>query len=340
MEIKLLSKNEQSNWDQFVESHPLGSIFQSTAWAKFQEQTPQRGKYWILAIYENNKIVGGSLLIRHKLPAGLSWIYASRGPLLDYKNKEKSQKQIIALTTHIKTLVKNEKALFLRIDPPILDQESQELNFKNFKEIKHGFQPQHTLVLDLTQSEETLLEQMKPKGRYNIRLAEKKGVKVEKMGSENIEVFYKLLKETTDRDGFSGHNINYYKAMLSALTKNKNAALYIATFNDKPISAIIATFFADTAIYYYGASSNEHRNLMAPYLLQWQVIKEAKSQGYKQYDFLGISPQNQPKHAWAGVTEFKLKFGGERIDYAQPRETALRPFLYFLYKIYKKLRSH
>ncbi len=336
MEIKLLSKNEESNWDDFVKKHPLASIFQSSAWGHFQSQLSKRGKYWIVAIKENNKIIAGSLIISKELPKGLSWLYAARGPLIDYSSQTKAQAQLDAITLALKSIAKKEKSIFLRIDPTLPLQDNIQ-PFKGFKTIEHGFQPQDTLTLDLTKSENSLLEQMKPKGRYNIRLAAKKGVEVKKMGLDGIEIFYKLLNETTTRDKFSGHNKNYYKTMLETLSKDDQAAVFVAYYQDKPVAALIATFHKDTAIYYYGASSNDYRNVMAPYLLQWETIKYAKQKGLKVYDFLGISPANQPNHTWAGVTQFKLKFGGKHITYTHSQEKPIRPILYWAYKLYKRL---
>ena len=122
--------------------------------------------------------------------------------------------------------------------------------------------------------------------------------------------------------------------MLESL--GNNARLYLARLNGQILAATIVTFFKDTATYYYGASSNSHRNLMAPYLLQWQAIKDAKKMSLKLYDFLGISPDNNKKHPWYGVTAFKLKFGGEKINYTSPQEYIFKPILYIVYKLLKK----
>lgn len=210
----------------------------------------------------------------------------------------------------INKIAKTQKAIFLRIDPPLIDSPKTHPTFKSFYKTTEGFQPQHTLIIDLAQTEEEILAQMKPKGRYNIRLAEKKGIKILKIDPENeaqlnkgVDDYFALLKQTTERDGFSGHDKNFYKTMLQTLGRDQKAALYLAEFEGQVIAGTIVTFFKDTAIYYYGASGNEHRNLMAPYLLQWHAIKDAKAQGHKHYDFLGIAPENTANHPWAGATD-------------------------------------
>lgn len=355
LEARILKQSEENLWEEFIKTHPLSTIHQASAWGHFLAKISSRGKYWIIVLEEKNKIVGGTLLVRHALPRGYSWLYAPRGPLLDYNYTEKQMEELMSV---IQKIAKEENAIFLRVDPPIIqrsghlqkcDKIAPVPHFKNFFAVKHGFQPEHTLLIDLTKSHEEILRNMKQKGRYNIRLAEKKGVKIHKVNYEkpkeflkDIEHFYEILKETVKRDHFHGHDLSYYQSMLDTLCCHKNAELYLAEYNRKIIAGIIVTFFKDTATYYYGASGNDFRNIMASYLLQWSVIKEAKKEGYKYYDFFGISPTLQngihiKKHPWQGVTDFKTKFGGEKISYASAQEYPFKKFLYFLYRIYKTI---
>ena len=127
-----------------------------------------------------------------------------------------------------------------------------------------------------------------------------------------------------------------HEQMLDKLPKN--AILYMAIYESKPIAGIIVTHFKDTAIYYFGASGNEYRNVMAPYLLQWHAMKEAKKKNLKYYDLLGIAPENAKDHPWAGVTNFKKKFGGKHITYAPPQEYSFKPFIHLLYQLYRKIK--
>lgn len=322
MNIEILTQNQEKEWDDFVLSHPHGTIFQSSQWAHFKKH------YWILAIKDTNKIIGGTLLLRQSLPKGYSWLYAPRGPLIDLRD----QSQIDILTKKIAEIAKKEKAIFLRIDPPLKDTPA----LKSFKQNRPGHQPDHTLILNIDQDENSLLEQMKSKGRYNIRLATKKGVTVKK--ATNADEFFTLIQETTSRDHFSGHQKKFYQDMLDTLG-SKHSTLFIAEYEKTPIAGLLATFHKDSAIYYYGASSNQHRNVMAPYLLQWEAIKEAKSRNCTHYDFLGIAPENAPNHPWSGVTSFKLKFGGTRTTYTPAQEKPFKPFLYTLYRIYKYFKA-
>lgn len=355
IKAEILNKSSENLWDKFVLSHPLGTMSQTSSWGRFQEKIPTRGKYWIVALKNRNKIVGGTIIIRHGLSKGNSWLYSGRGPLLDYKSKH-FKKNIQILLKEIKKIAKSENSIFLRMDPPLENKLYKKWPKLNWFFTSHlGFQPEDTLVLDLTKSEEEILAQMKPKGRYNIRLAEKKGVTIRESDptksvqfKADLETFHKILHETTMRDKFYGHRKSVYKYMIEILLPPKlekdilkvpYTKLYLAEYEGKIIAGIIATFYKDTATYYYGASSDSARNVMAPYLIQWTVAKEAKAKGFKIYDFLGISPENALNHPWAGVTDFKKKFGGKVVSYLPSKEYPFKKSLYMGYRLYKFLKK-
>ena len=350
MSFQEIKTSEIEEFNSFVESHPLGSIHQIYQWGKFQEKDQHRGKFWaIIKRNEAQKIEASALIFKQKLPFGLCWLYCPRGPLMDYNTAS----EIESFYKYVKALAKKEKAVFLRIDPGYSDTETQTIvpslkkaalkQHLTLKRAHSHYQPENTLIIDLNQSEENILNQMKPKGRYNIKVAQKNGVKIEKYTADNtnelpsaVKEFHQLLITTTERDGFGGHDSNYYLEMLKNLGA-RNATLYLADYQGKKIAGLLATHFNNTAIYYFGASSNENRNVMAPYLLQWQAITDAKKTGYHFYDFLGIAPEGAKNHPWAGVTEFKLKFGGARLDYLKAQELVFKPFWYSTILMRKKI---
>ncbi len=346
MKARILTAKEEKTWEKFVGSHPLASIHQTPLWGRFQSQVPSRGKYWIVVLEDNGKIVGGSMIIRHETHKNYTWLYSARGPLLNYDSPDLGN-QMQKLLGQIEKIATKQNSIFYRIDPPLTtDNYINPPALKGFAKSHLGFQPEHTLILDISQPEEEILKQMKPKGRYNIRLATKKGVKVRaadpkkiKQFARDIDDFHRILKETTSRDQFYGHKKLFYHDMIETLSLENKAKMYLAEYEGKTIAGIIVTFFKDTAIYYYGVSSNEHRNVMAPYLLQWEAIKEAKSRGMKNYDFLGIAPENAKNHPWAGVTGFKKKFGGRSINYHPPQEFAFKKVVYWLYRLYKMIKG-
>jgi len=370
LSTRILGSAEREKYNIFVLQHPLGSIHQSYEWGEFQAQSPARDKFFVVAVLNGGgEIVASALLIRQKLPRGKCWFYCPRGPLVNYE-KELEEEQLAASPSYeggeisefglllgkIKEIAKDEEAIFLRIDPGIELGDSagagrgfdfQEIGFR----LAHAhYQPENTLILNLEGSKEEILAQMKQKGRYNIKLAQKHGVVVEKFGMEDgvdqvngqeceqaVANFHRLLTDTTVRDGFSGHPLSYYEQMLKILGSG-HARLYLAKYQGEVVAGMIVTFFHDTAIYYFGASGNKHRQVMAPYLLQWEAMCDAKALGMKHYDFLGIAPEGAEKHAWAGVTDFKTKFGGRRVNYLPAQELVFKPTWYLAMRMVKKLR--
>lgn len=280
------------------------------------EQTKNWAEFRKSAKNENFFEIDDVFVQKIPLPLGKCWLYVNRGPIVD-----------------LDKLAIQQKAVYARYEHPYLKSDNHKLH-KNLKDAHAHYQPEVTLVIDLTKSEQEILAQMKQKGRYNIKIAQKNNVKI--IESKDATEFYKILKQTWERDKFKGHLQDFYQKMIDMVD---GAKLYYAEFEGEIIAGIIVTFYKDTATYYYGASSNKHRNVMAPYLLQWHAIQAAKAKGCKFYDLLGIAPEGAKNHPWQGVTEFKRKFGGEVVEYAHAKERIYKPFWYWVMRIIKKLRG-
>lgn len=338
------SPSVQKEWDLFVLHSSRGSIHQLSDWKPFQETISGRGpvKGWGIKDSKGN-IVATTFAVKMDTGfMGKSWWYSARGPVFD--NEEHGN----ALIEHVSGILRKEDSLFWRFDPYVSQNQLQpSLAFgkNNVRTSIQNYQPTDTLILDLTKSDEILLAEMKRKGRYNINLSKKKGVQCIKIEGKNIQEkdlldFWNLNNETTNRDSFSGHEKEYYRNFLTLLSPY--ADLFFAEAEDGTrIATAISTFAGEKAIYYFGASTSnpQYRNLMAPYLLQWTMIQEAKKRKCTTYDFLGIAPENEPKHAYAGISEFKWKFGGTREKFAPGKEIIFRKMWYTLYRIAKKIRS-
>lgn len=291
----------------------MNSFLQSSAWLDFQKSLGR--KVWQ---------IGSVNIFKHNLPFGKSYFYSPR-----YRGDFLSG----SFLSKIREIARQENAIFFKVD---LEKSIDENLFKKigFRKSKN-IQPVRTLILDITKSEQELLDQMHYKTRYNIGLAEKRGVKI-KNGKNYFEDFWKLMRETTKRDGFHPHPKEYYRKML----KIPGIELFVAEFRGKIIAANIVVFYNKTApshstgqaIYLHGASDYEHRNLMAPHLLQWEQIKEAKKRGCVEYDFWGIDDKK-----WPGVTRFKRGFGGREINYPNAHDLVFQPIWYLIYKIARKI---
>ena len=208
--------------------------------------------------------------------------------------------------------LKSRNILFLQIEP--IDTE---IKSENIQKPYKKFLTPHTRILDLSLAEDALLAQMHEKWRYNIRLAMKRGVEVDRVMAitENIDIWMSLLTDTLSRDRFSGNSRSYYETFVDSLEQSNQWWLYFARFEGRVIAAGIFVFTPGRAIYYYGASSSslEDRKQMAPYLLQWTAIREAKNRNIPVYDFLGVADPIDPTDSLRWVTDFKEKFGGTRM---------------------------
>lgn len=189
--------------------------------------------------------------------------------------------------------------------------------FFTWEPYKHVIMP-FTQILSLHKSEAEILSSMHEKCRYNIRLSEKRWVTISRalQTEENIDTWMKLLRETTERDSFASNGRKYYQIFLEEISKKGNGEMLFAYFEWKVIAAVIIVYTTSKAIYYYGASSSkkEDRKQMAPYLLQWHAILEAKKRHIPLYDFLGVADPENPNDPLRSVTEFKEKFGWETLE--------------------------
>jgi lipid II:glycine glycyltransferase (peptidoglycan interpeptide bridge formation enzyme) len=204
--------------------------------------------------------------------------------------------------------------------------------------------------MDLLQSEEQLLAAMHPKTRYNIKVAERHGVTVREANmsnavalQEDITRFWNMLGQTAERDRFHTHPERYYRTMVSTLAVKGRAgcsvSLRFAELDGVAVAAGLFATFGSRVTYLHGASLASARKVMAPYALHWQVIRDAKAAGMARYDLWGVAPDDNPEHAWAGITRFKTGFGGHRISYLGTWELPDSSVWYKLYRWVRQLRG-
>lgn len=327
---------DKNLWESFIKTYaPLsGGFLHSWAWS---ESIKNRGrKIYRLGLYDNG-LVGIALLVENPA-AHKKYFYIPRGPVL------KDDSMLPEAINLISDFAKKEGAIFLRFEPAIL---AKDFNAKitGANPAPH-LQPENTLLLDLEKSEDELRSAMHEKTRYNIGLAERKGVIVKESSAETLDDFMRLLDETVTRDKIKMYGRAYFESILNSANDNFGAKLWIAYFNNKPLAAAFNIYFNNIATYLFGASSDEQRNLMAPHLLQWKMIQDAKMHGYKYYDFWGINPKDEksPNYypRWEGFSRFKRGFV-EKPDtslellYAPCLELPISKFWYKVFKLAKKL---
>jgi lipid II:glycine glycyltransferase (peptidoglycan interpeptide bridge formation enzyme) len=225
-----------------------------------------------------------------------------------------------------------------------------QLTTLKFKRPQQDIQPPDTVLLVLDgKSEDELLAGMKSKHRYNVRLSEKKGVRIVLGSKDSLKHWYDLYKETAKRDKIAIHNQEYYEALWDHLSEaqklssdtptNAGIDLFLAYHEEDLLAGIIVLYWGDMATYVYGASSNHKRNLMPSYALQWAAIKKAKELNCIYYDFYGLPPFANKDHPMFGLFQFKMGFGGELVHYPGTVDFVFRPISYALFKVAEKLRT-
>lgn len=235
---------------------------------------------------------------------------------------------------------KKNKTIFIKIEPYVTKSKPPITNHQSLNSSPHPLFPKWTIMLDLTKSEDELLENMHSKTRYNIRLAQKKGVYIKEMtNKEGFEIFAKLYFETCQRQKYFGHNYSYHKTIFNEL-KSKIAYVLAAFYKDTPLSAYQIFIFNDVLYYPYGGSSDQYKNLMSSNLLMWEVVKFGQKMGAKTFDMWGSLPASYDKNnKWAGFTKFKEGYGGKFVEFIGSYDLVINKNLYNLYNVLYKLRN-
>ncbi len=332
--------SDQQAWEQFLDTQPRAAFQQRWAWGAFREKIGTVVTRF--AAVEGDKLVGVVQVLADQWRFGLVTHTVFSGPVAA------SPMVYNALLERVAQVAQQQRVLFAHVESPALlnDHRAQDTAIKLGFRLVKALQPTDTQILDLTQAEALLLQGMHEKTRYNIRLAEKRGVKVEVhtgvAARDAAQTFADIQKQTTMRDRFSAHGAAYYQAMVAHLPAAM-VKIYVAQYAGKPIAANIVIHGGDTATYLHGASADAHRNVMAPHLLQWRQIVDAKLAGFHWYDFFGIETPERPRQSragasWAGITRFKLGFGGQTISYTNAVELPVRKGWYRILNIRRSLR--
>ena len=338
MKSWLISDSERENWDRFVASCPGAPVLQSYEWGEIK-----RGSGWEpirIAFGEEgggfgpSKIAGAVSILKRKVPgAPFSLFYAPRGPVV----QEGDLQTLQAIFDELPVWAKAHGALALKIDPFILEDDRPRiavLQRNGFLHQSKQVQPRSTMIIDLIPNEDDLMAGFESKTRYNIRLAEKKGVTVrEDSTEEGVKIFYRLSQETSRRDEFLIHPLSYYQRVRRELVDRGMAALFHATHEGKPIASVFVFKFGSWCWYMYGASSNAYRNVMPNHALHWHIIRWAKAQGLTHYDLWGIPSDPREGHPLYGVYRFKKGFNGKLVKLAGVYD---RPFRKILYPIFDR----
>lgn len=303
----------------------MRSFLQTTEWLEFQKEAGH--KVWR---FDDGKIQAN--IIKYRLPFRKSYLYIPHGPEIFFEDiKGGIKNELSNFFKYLKDLARSEKAIFVKIEP-LSDMVMELLYRRGIRRSSKQVQPYRTVVIDLDLPEEHLLGRMHQKTRYNINLSEKKDLRFYE--SSDVGTFWKLLKQTSEQDQFGTHPKEYYEKMLKFFVGGggMKAKLFFVSYDKKPIAGEIAMLYGDTMYYLHGAMDRDHKNLMAPYFMHWEIMKWAKTQGLHNYDFWGIDANK-----WPGVTRFKLGWGGNTVEYPGSFDIPVSRIWYWAYSLARKV---
>ncbi len=315
-----------NTWNKVIEIFPNSHFLQTSLWADVKRENGWEPFYLLWKGLEGNIIAGTLILERtvkliNLIPVKVH--YCPKGPLL----KTIDNDEISEVIKGLQAFSKNRKGIFIKIDPDFVSEIQTEyianissLNYypeflellkrNNWIESKDQIQFRNTIIIPLDKPEEEILMDMKQKTRYNIRLSERKGVKVRVGNKSDFEELFRLYAVTALRDNFVIRSKRYYLSLWERFFEAGLCEPIIAELDEEILAAVIIYFYSGKAYYVYGMSSEKNRNLMATYLLQWKAIQIAKDKKCKMYDFWGAPDVlNENDRMW-GVYKFKLGFGG------------------------------
>ncbi|MFZ2414642.1 MAG: peptidoglycan bridge formation glycyltransferase FemA/FemB family protein [Minisyncoccia bacterium] len=340
--LEIIETDNEFSYTQAISGDFFAPFANSWSYGKWQKFTGKQVKNYIVS--SGQEILGGFQIVRYSLPLHLNYLYISHGPVLKRKLAKSQENELLSF---LKKLAIKEHSIFIRIDPW-----PETLNNQTDKSWRiapsysyHGTytQPRFEWVLDIFSSEKELLSKMHPHSRYNIKLAEKKGVKIIKVSKDQLEnyfeIFYSLLLETAKRNHFNLHPKDYYAYLFQK--SPDTIELFLAEYNNDYLAADLIYYEGNVANWLFGGSSNNYRNLGPTFLLQWRSILSAKEKGYKYYSFGGIYNSDYPNmyKEYKGITFYKKNYGGFYLNYNPSYIYSPQPFLNWLYNTRRLLKN-
>jgi len=344
----------------FLQTYEWGQVKARYGWVPYYAVWMDDGKFHVSTHSQfpiTNNYIAACLILKKQIlnrgfAARLSVLYAPKGPLLDWNNEPLRTRVL----NDLQSFAKKQGAIFLKLDPDVvlargvphsegdvIDNTGQiivsDLTSRGWRVSAEQIQFKNTVLIDLSKSEEDMIMRMKSKTRYNIRLAGKKGVTVRVGTVDDLPMLYKMYAETSVRDGFVIRNEDYYMTVWKLFIQNvERSTLNVPTcipliteVDGEPVAAIFLFMFAGRGYYVYGMSRNAHREKMPTYLLQWEAMKQAKSNGCAAYDLWGAPEVFDESDSMWGVYRFKEGLGGEVVRTLGAYDFAPNKFWYTMY---------
>jgi len=335
LRYRVVTEEERDTYDDFVADGPRGHALQSWEWGEVKRATG-----WVpyrVLVEDGGRPRAAVSILSRRLPIpGKSVLYAPRGPVVDPLDDE----ALDALVEGAREVASRTGGILVKVDPA-WDEGDREargaLERRGFLLVNaavnfEGVQPRFVFRLRIDRPEDELLRAMASKTRYNIRLASRRGVRVRPAERRDLPAFYDLLLVTARRDGFTVRSRSYFETIWDHMVERGLARFFLAEHEGALIAASLAFRFGPTVWYMYGASANRHRNLMPNHLLQWEMIRWARSLGCTLYDFRGVSGDTDPENPLYGLYRFKKGFGGRFTAFVGEFDLVLDRAAYLLWR--------
>ena len=351
MAFEILGDAQREEWNRILSALPGAHILQTWEWAEVKVTYGWKNIPIVWRKPDDEARAAAMVLLRAVPKLKLNILYIPRGPVLNWEDKELREMVLADLVQ----LAFRERAIFIKMDGEIITGYGQPDRPGNREDVTggqivdwlglHGWQKSdeqiqfaNTIWIDLMGSEEEILARMKQKTRYNIRLAQKKGVKVRLGSPEDFNMLYKMYAETSVRDGFVIRGWDYYRNVWEKFYNAKMMDVLVAEVEENPVAGLILFYFAGRAWYLYGMSTQAHREKMPNHLLQWEAMRHAIAKGCKIYDLWGAPTDFCTEDVLWNVYRFKDGFAGEVIRTAGAWDYPIRRWMYILYiKILPKI---
>lgn len=337
--------HDADEWNRLVRSLPHAHVLQSWQWGELKSRYGWQAERWLWSGDAGKPTAAAQILRRH-LPRlrSIAILYVPRGPCLDYSDAGLRR----LVFQDLQNMARRAGAIFLKIDPavtlgrglpsspdavdePLAALLTSDLHSAGWRFSPDQIQFRNTLLLDLRQGDDALLAAMKQKTRYNIRLAERHGVKVRLGGLDDLGLLYRMYAETSLRDHFVIRHEGYYQEAWGSFLRAGFAQPLIAEVEGAPVAALVVYRFGETCWYFYGMSREAHREAMPNHLLQWEAIRWARAQGCAVYDFWGAPDRLEGDDPMWGVYRFKEGFGAQLVRTLGAWDFPVRPALYAVY---------
>lgn len=318
--IRTIENIDSKEWNTFA-IHPM----QSYEWGEARKKTGVRVVRF--GEYENNLLKAVFQMSIHKLP-GLPF-FIGYIPRSSMPSKE--------IADFIFSWAQKEHLIFIKWEP----YAEGDISLSHMRKSPHSLFPEWNQEIDLRQEEDVIFRRFRSTTRYAIRTAEKLGVDVREMNSEEgFKIFSDLYFQTTDRQRYHGHTKKYHKTIWDILSASGIARMFVAFYEERPLAAFEIFFFGDKVYYPYSGSSNTDRKVPGAQYLMWKVAQIAKDEGKVAFDLWGsLPPEYKKKHSWQGFTFFKKGFGTNYVHLCPSTDQVIRPLLYMLYNLVYTLRS-